>query len=345
MNKDEKRSVKVAVIGYGYWGPNLVRNFHEADKAEVAYVCDLSVERLAIVKRKYPAVIITNNYDEVLADKTVDAIIIATPTSSHYSLAKKALLANKHVWIEKPMTNNFEHAAELVELAKEKKLTLHVDHIFLYTEAVTLIKKIISSGVLGKIYYFDSTRINLGLFQPDTNVIWDLATHDISIMCYLLDLIPNSVSVFANDHVVKKTEDTAYLNFTFKKNISAHIQVSWLSPVKIRRTLIAGTKKMIVYDDLEATEKIKIYDYGIKISRKYIPESTTSGYHYRTGEIYIPAIQNKEALLSEANHFVECIIAKKETRTNGKSGEIVVDILEAAYKSLKNKGKTVKIKI
>lgn len=337
------KPLKVAIVGYGYWGPNLVRNFNEIETAEVAYVCDLREDSLRKVKRKYPAVQVTKNYDEVLADESVEAIIIATPTKTHYPIAKKALLAKKHVWVEKPMTDNSAHADELVKLAAKQKLILHVDHIFLYTEAVNTIKKIIDSGKLGKIYYFDSVRINLGLFQPDTSVIWDLATHDISIMAYVLNGIPKSVAVSASDHIVRKLSDTGHLNFSFPKHISAHIQVSWLSPVKIRRTLIAGSKKMIVYDDLEATEKIKVYDYGVRKPAQDMSLTTTSGYHYRTGEIVIPAIQTKEALQDEAMHFVKCIRTSTQTKTSGVDGAKVVKILEAAHLSLKKKGKQIEI--
>jgi predicted dehydrogenase len=340
---NNSRPLKVAIIGFGYWGPNLVRNFNAIESAEVAYVCDLREEQLRIVKRKYPNVNVTPNYDAILADETIEAIIIATPTRSHYALAKKALLANKHVWIEKPMTDNSAHAEELVKLAEKNKLLLHVDHIFLYTEAVNAIKKYIDSGKLGKIYYFNSTRINLGLFQPDTSVIWDLATHDISIMRYLLGVTPKTVTVSAHDHIVRKLPDTAYLNFTFPRHITAHIQVSWLSPVKLRRTLIAGSKKMIVYDDLEATEKVKIYDYGVKKPKAGTVLSTTSGYQYRTGEIIIPALPYKEALQEEAEHFVKCIRSLTLTKTNGIDGQEVVRILEAAHQSLKKNAKIIKV--
>lgn len=336
------RKLNVAIIGYGYWGPNLVRNFNELKNVKIAYCCDLREERLREVKNKYLGIKITRDYKKILKSKKVDAVIIATPLSSHYVLAKQALLSGKHVWIEKPMTQNSKEAKELIDLAREKEKIIFVDHIFLYTEPVRTVKKIIDSRKLGKIYFFDSVRINLGLFQPDTNVLWDLAPHDISIMRYLLGKDPEAVSVFASSHIISEIPDTAYLSFRFKDGISAHIHVSWLSPVKIRRSIIAGNNKMVVYDDLESAESVKIYDRGVaRRNKKAI--STTMGYQYRIGDIQVPAIEVKEALHSAAEHFIECIQKNRIPLTNGLEGLKVVSILEAAETSIRENGKFVKI--
>ncbi|MDO8658531.1 MAG: Gfo/Idh/MocA family oxidoreductase [Candidatus Levybacteria bacterium] len=339
----ENFNIKVAVVGYGYWGPNLVRNFSELEEVKLSACCDLRQERLNIVKRKYSQIYVTTKFEEILNDKTIDAVIIATPLSFHYRLAKQALLAGKHVWIEKPMVESYDQAKELIKLAEKVNKILHVDHIFIYTEAVRAMKKIIDSRELGKIYYFNSTRINLGLFQPDTNVIWDLATHDISIMCYLLGKMPSSVCAFGASHVNKKIEDTAFLNFRFQGGISAQIQVSWLSPVKIRQSLLVGSKRMIVYNDLETSEKLKIYDRRIAMKKDLSLTSSTTGYHYRTGDIFSPALEIKEALHTQASHFIKCIKFGRKTLTSGQEGLRVVKILEAASESLKIGGGMIKI--
>lgn len=337
MKKIDNISIKIAIVGYGYWGPNLLRAFDQSNRAKVIWCCDKKSDRLNIIKIKYPFIKTTQNFDDLIDDPSVDAIVIATPLSSHFPLAKKALNAGKHVWIEKPMTETSDQASELVQLADKKKKILFIDHIFLFTPAITYIKKMVSSGALGKVYYFDSIRINLGLFQPDSNVVWDLATHDISIMCYLLGQEPISVSVLGASHIDKGVEDTAYLHFRFPSKVSAHISLSWLSPVKIRRALIAGSKKMIVYDDLETSEKIKIYNSGVK--KSYRPESSTTGYHYRIGDMQAPALENREALLVACEHFIDCINKNEKPLTNGMEGLKVIKILEAASASLKDNGK------
>lgn len=343
MRKNNDSSVKVAVVGYGYWGPNIVRVFYENEKSEVVMCCDSNPDRLAIIRRKYPSIKTTLNFEDILSSKLVDAVIIATPLSSHYNFAKKALLANKHVWIEKPMTENSVQAKELVELAHKKKKIIQVDHIFLYTQAVAEIKRMIDSKEIGKSYYFDSVRINLGLFQPDSNVVWDLAIHDITIMCHLLEKKPKSVSAFGTSHIRNNLEDTAYLNFNFSEKVSAHVTVSWLSPVKIRKTIIAGSKKMVIYDDLETSEKVKVYDCGVSFSKGYRPESSTSGYQYRIGNIQIPALENKEALQNACAHFIDCILYNKIPLTDGLAGLNCIKILEAASLSVRNKGREQRI--
>ncbi len=336
--KNNKSNVNIAIVGYGYWGPNIVRNFYEVDGVRLVACCDVRKERLVLIKEKYPMVKTTSNLNDLLSDPTIDAIIIATPTTTHFSLAKKVLESGKHVWIEKPMTQTLEQAKTLLEIAKQNKRIIHVDHIFIYTEAVAIIKKMLDRGELGDLYYFDSVRINLGLFQHDVNVVWDLAPHDISIMLYLLNEYPVGVSVFANSHVVKGLEDTAYLSFQFESGKSAHIHVSWLSPVKIRRSIIAGSKKMVLYDDLEGSDKVKVYDKGLSFSKKTKHISTDLGYQYRTGNIFTPAITNTEPLRTECKEFVEAISAHGSTRTTGEEGLRVVKILEAASLSMKNNG-------
>lgn len=338
-----KPNVNVAIIGYGYWGPNIVRNFQEVEGVRLVACCDLRKEQLARIQEKYPMVKTTSNLDDLLNDPTINAIVIATPTTTHFSLAKRVLEAGKHVWIEKPMTQTVEQAKTLLKIAKKNKRIIHVDHIFIYTEAVSVIKNMLDGGDLGDLYYFDSVRINLGLFQHDINVIWDLAPHDISIMLYLLKEYPKSVSVFANSHVVKGLEDTAYLSFQFESGKSAHIHVSWLSPVKIRRSIIAGSKKMVLYDDLEGSDKVKAYDKGLSFSKETKRISTDLGYQYRTGNIFTPAITNREALLTECEEFVEAIRSNHSTRTPGEEGLRIVKILEAASRSMKKNGELTKI--
>lgn len=337
--------VKVALVGYGYWGTNILRAFNEIETAQVVACCDTRIERLDLIKKRYPSITVTSNFEDVLRDPEILAVVIATPLSKHYELAEKALKKKKHVWIEKPMTENSVQAKRLVVLAKRSSMILFVDHIFLYTKAVAYLKKFIDSGKLGKVYYFDSTRINLGIFQPDNNVIWDLATHDISIMCFLLNKYPTAVSAVGSSHIKPNVEDVAYLNFWFDNSTSAHISVSWLSPVKIRRTLIAGSKKMITYDDLETSEKIKVYDYGVSVKESYHPASSVLGHQYRTGDIHSPALESMEALQAAAKHFIDCIKKRKQPLTNGQEGYKVVKILEAASKSLQEEGRFQKVSI
>lgn len=342
----KSNQIKVAIIGYGYWGPNVLRAFSEVASAQIVVCCDLKTKNLQLVKQRYPSIKTTTDVDDILKDESINAVIITTPLSTHYPIALKALKAKKHVWIEKPMTQNSEQAKKLIKLAQKNNLLIFVDHIFLYTQAVSYLKKFIQSGNLGDIYYFDSRRINLGIVQQDNNVIWDLATHDISIMCHLLDKLPKEVSAYGTTHIKKGFEDIAYLNFSFDdNNISSHVAVSWLSPVKMRRTILAGSKKMVTYDDLETSEKIKIYDYGISPKKSYRPDSPTTGHQYRTGSIHSPALEGKEALQNAANHFIECIKFNKQPLSNGQAGYQLVKILEAASKSLNHKGKKERISI
>jgi len=334
--------IRVGVVGYGYWGPNLVRNFVEAADSQVIGVSDLRAERLNLVKARYPAIEVTTRAEDIIDDKRIDAIAISTPVSTHFDLAWKALQAGKHVLAEKPMTATSEQAIRLVEEAERRKLVLAVDHTFVYTGAVRKIQELVASGELGDIYYYDSVRVNLGLFQHDVSVIWDLAVHDLSIMEYILPLAPNAVSATGTGHVPGAPEDVAYLTLFFDDCLIAHIHVNWLAPVKIRRTLIGGSRKMIVYDDLEPSEKVKVYDKGITVN-----ESPDSVYQmligYRTGDMWAPRLDTAEALRTEAHHFINCIEQGETPIAGGLAGLRVVRILEAAGQSIADRGRPVTI--
>ncbi|MDX2469293.1 MAG: Gfo/Idh/MocA family oxidoreductase [SAR324 cluster bacterium] len=335
--------MKVAVIGYGYWGPNLVRNFAWTEGVDVKYVCDLSQERLDKVKGMFPSVEhTTTNLQEVLDDPEVEAIAISTPTSGHFPIAKAALEAGKHVLVEKPMTDNYKDGKILVDLAATKGLTLMTDHTFIYTGAVRKIKELIDAGEIGDIYYFDSVRVNLGLFQSDVNVMWDLAPHDLSIMLYCLDKKPRAVSAHGMAHVKGQPVNTAYMTVYFDDTTIAHFNVNWLSPIKVRMTMIGGTKKMIVWDDNLNSEKIKVYDTGVHLNDKDedIYKALIS---YRTGDMYSPQVANIEALKLECSHFVESIQNKTKPDTDGAFGLTIVAMLEAAQQSLDNEGKIISL--
>lgn len=331
--------IKIGVLGFGYWGPNLVRNFSATPGCQVTRVADTNSERLKKCKLLYPAVDTSTDADAVLEDNDIDAVVIALPVSHHYESAKKALLNGKHVMLEKPMTRLKEHALELIELAAEKKRVLMVDHTFLYTGAVQKIKEIVSAGELGDMRYFDSIRINLGLFQSDINVIWDLAPHDISILLHLADEFPQSVIATGISHTGNDLENLAYLTLNFQSNMVAHFTSSWTSPVKIRQILIGGTRKMIVFNDVEPTEKVKVYDTGFEVRSE--EEKNKILVDYRVGDIYIPKIDNREALKGVAGDFVNAVTQGKEPLSNWKSGLDVVTILEAAERSIKNRGREV----
>lgn len=335
--------IGIGVIGYGYWGPNMVRNFMEAPGASVVAVSDLRQEQLNRVKARYPAVKTTTNYRELYSDPAVDAIVVATPVSTHYKLALEALQAGKHVLVEKPLVESVEQGYRLIDEAARRGLVLMVDHTFIYTGAVRKIKEIITGGQLGPIYYYDSVRINLGIFQHDINVLWDLAVHDLAIMDYLLDDRPCVVTAVGMNHVNSK-EDIAYLTCLFDHDVIAHIHVNWLAPVKVRRTLIAGGEQMVVYDDLEPSEKVKLYNKGITINNNNgmdgIYEMLVG---YRTGDMWAPQLNRTEALYTEANHFLECIEQNKQPITSGEAGLSVVHILEAANRSMKQQGQPIEL--
>ncbi|MBI4653694.1 MAG: Gfo/Idh/MocA family oxidoreductase [Nitrospirae bacterium] len=330
--------MKLGVIGCGYWGPNLIRNFSENYHTDIKYVCDINENRLERIRLRYPHITATTNYKNILKDNDIQVVAIATPVHSHYNLAKDALEAGKHLLIEKPFTSKVKEAEELVELANKKNLMLFVDHTFIYTGAVKKIKEVISSGGVGDIYYFDSVRVNLGLFQSDINVIWDLAPHDVAIMDYLLTEKPKSVVATGASHTHSKIEDIAYVSINFKNNLIAHFHLNWMSPVKIRRIILGGNKKMIVFDDLDPADKVKIYDKGITLAKTNKKTVYQNRIQYRIGDMYAPNIDNTEALKIMVDHLADCLLNKKTPITDGESGLRVVRILEAAEKSMKKGG-------
>lgn len=338
--------IGVGVIGYGYWGPNLVRNFMEADGSHVVAVSDLSPQRLAQMQMRYPTIRATADYRELLADTAIDAIVVATPVSSHFDLTMQALRANKHVLVEKPLASSSEQVLRLIEEAERRKRVLMVDHTFVYTGAIRTIREIVASNALGDIYYYDSVRVNLGLFQHDVNVIWDLAVHDLSIMEYVLPTRPVAVSATGISNIKGQPENVAYITLFFAERQIAHLHVNWLTPVKVRRTLIGGSEKMIVYDDLEPSEKVKVYDKGVTLSQGQ-EEEPEAVYKllvsYRAGDMWAPRIESTEALATEAAHFIACIETGEPPLTDGYSGLNVVRILEAAELSLRTRGQLVEL--
>ncbi len=331
------KEISVAVIGYGYWGPNLLRNFQEADGIRVAVCCDQDPQRLARAKTRSPGVEVTTNFRDVLSHSGVDAVAIATPVHTHYDLAMQALQAGKHVLVEKPMTNRVDHAQELIELARKKGLVLMVDHVFVYSPPVVKMKEIIESGKLGSLYYIDSVRINLGLFQHDINVVWDLAPHDLSIVDYLLGRLPRSLATVGSVHADHDVEDVAYLNMDFGEGLLANFHVNWLSPVKVRHMIIGGSEQSLIYNDLENSEKIKVFNRGIAVAtgteqRRQVLIS------YRSGDVWSPKLSTEEPLARMTAHFASCIQEGSRPVTDGESGLRVVKILEAAQRSIKAQG-------
>jgi predicted dehydrogenase len=339
-----RNSINIGVIGYGYWGPNIVRNFAEIPGAYVRTVSDFKPELLAKVQARYPTIEVTTDCRDIFADSKIDAVAIATPVSTHFDLALAALQAGKHVLVEKPMTVTSEQALRLIEEAQRRNLVLMVDHTFVYTGAVRKMRELVANKELGDIYYYDSVRVNLGLFQHDVNVLWDLAVHDLSIMNYVLQSQPYAVSATGISHVPGGLENIAYLTLFFNSNLIAHIHVNWLAPVKVRRTLIGGSQRMIVYDDLEPSEKVKIYDKGITINA-----NSESVYQmligYRTGDMWAPHLDMTEALRTEGLHFIHCIEKGECPITDGEAGLGVVKILEAATQSMKKQGRLVELNL
>jgi predicted dehydrogenase len=334
--------IKVGVIGYGYWGPNLVRSMFEVTDTQVVAVSDMREERLHLVSSRYPSVAVTTDHWHLLDDPEIQAIAIATPVHAHYELALQALQRGKHVFVEKPMASTSQQAIRLIDEAERRNLVLMVDHTFVYTGAVRKIKDMVASGRLGDVYYYDSTRINLGLFQRDVDVIWDLAVHDLAIMDYVLPFAPCAVAATGINHVSGGTENLAYLTMFFEENVIAHVNVNWLSPVKIRRTLIGGSKQMIVYDDMEPSEKVKIYDKGITLTG-----DTDSLYKalvgYRSGDMFAPQLDVAEALKIELQHFADCVENGRTPITDGHAGLRVVRILESASRSMRQRGKLIEL--
>jgi predicted dehydrogenase len=333
--------IKIGIIGYGYWGKNLVRNFNSVSACDLVYVCENNESNSTKCQSQYPKIKVVANYDTLIDDDSIDAIVIATPVDSHYPLTRLALEAGKHVLVEKPLTSSHQEAKELVELANSKGLTLMVDHTFLYTGSVMHLKSLIEKNAIGEIQYFDSTRINLGLFQHDVNVLWDLAPHDISICNHILNLKPISVQAVGISHTKNNIENIAYLTLKYENNIIAHFNCSWVSPVKIRQMLIGGSEKMVVFNDMEPTEKIKIYDTGYQYQTD--EQRNEILVDYRTGDINVPKIKMTEALSLMAEDFINSIENNTTPISNAQLGLDVVEILDAAEISIKNGGKEIKL--
>ena len=330
--------IRVGVIGYGYWGPNIVRNFQQTEGSRVAAVCDKSDKSLRRILQAYPEMRVSSEANDLLTAVDIDAIAVVTPVWSHFELAKKALENGKHVFVEKPFTSTAAQAEELIELAERKKLKIMVDHTFLFTGAVGRIRQLIDGDILGNLYYYDSTRVNLGLFQHDVNVIWDLAPHDLSIMDHLIAQKPEAVVATGERHL-NGVADVAFITLYYPNNMIGHINVNWLSPVKVRTTLIGGEKKMLVWNDVEADEKIKVYDKGVQVTNgEAVYQQLVS---YRTGDMWAPKVEQVEALKAEAAYFIECINQDKRPFNDGQAGLRIVRTLEAADQSLCQKGKVI----
>jgi len=332
----------LGVIGYGYWGPNLVRNFAELPNAKVGFVSDLRPDRLARVTARYPNVKVSLDHRDLLADPAIDAVVIATPVSSHVALALEAMRAGKHVLVEKPLASSVADAERLIGEAAARRLVLMVDHTFAYTGAVRKMRELVEAGELGEVYYYDSVRINLGLFQRDVNVLWDLAVHDLSIMDFVLGRYPTMVSATGVAHVPGEHEDTAYMTMFFEDRLIGHLHVNWLSPVKVRRTILGASRKMVLFDDLETSDKVKVYDRGISLNPS--PESVYQMLvGYRAGDMWSPQLGVGEALYAEAAHFVDCVERGRTPDTDGEAGLRVVRLLEAATASLRHQGRPVSV--
>ncbi len=331
----EKKALSVGVIGFGYWGPNIVRNFNSQEDSRVSIVCDRRPEALVKVAKSYPDMEVTSDILQVLHSPNIDIVAVVTPVWTHFELAKAALENGKHVFVEKPFTSTSEQAEELIELAARKNLKIMVDHTFLFTGAVRKMKQLIDAGELGDIYYYDTTRVNLGLFQHDVNVIWDLAPHDLSIMDYLLSNKAEAVVATGQKHV-NSVEDVAFITIYYSNKLIAHVNVNWLSPVKVRTTLVGGDKKMLMWNDLESDEKIKVYDRGVRMNTREGVYDLLVG--YRSGDMWAPQIESTEALRLELAYFNECILEDKTPINDGHAGLRIVKVLQASNESLRNRG-------
>lgn len=334
--------IKIGVVGYGYWGPNLVRNFAELGRARIAGVVDLDPKKLDLVARRFPAVKTTSDFQDLLRDPEIDAIAVATPVDTHFELGMATLKAGKHLWLEKPMAETSLQARKLTDEADKRNLVLHVDHTFIYTGAIKKIRELVQAEELGKILYYDSTRVNLGLFQRDVSVISDLAVHDFSILDHLLDEQPVAVSAGGINHFPGTPENLAYITMFYDSGAIAHVNVSWLAPVKVRTVLIGGAKKMFVYNDLEPSEKLKIYDKGVSFT-----DDPAQIYQmrvgYRTGDMWAPKLDESEALRVGAEHFLDCIEHNAASMTGGALGLRVTEMIEAATTSMKARGQTIHV--
>ena len=332
--------IRVGIIGYGYWGPNLLRNFAEMQGSEVAAVADIDRAKLASVERRFPTVKVTTDFRELLNDPSIDAIAVATPVATHFELGMATLKVGKHLWLEKPMSETSLQARKLIDESERRQRVLMVDHTFIYTDAVRKMGQIIGDGDLGQVYYYDSIRVNLGLFQRDVNVISDLGVHDFSILDYLLKEHPVAVSASGINHFPGTPENLAYISLFYDSGVIAHANVSWLAPVKVRQILVGGSKRMITYDDLQPSEKVKVYDKGISFTDdpKQIYQMRVG---YRTGDMWAPRLEGSEALRVAAEHFVDCIRNGKAPETGGHLGLRVVELIEAATSSMRGKGETV----
>jgi predicted dehydrogenase len=339
--ENKKNKIKIGVIGCHYWGPKIIRNFKSLEDCEVEIVSDLDVENLKEIESKYPGIKTTKDYKLILNNPQIEAVSIVTPASTHYSLAKEFLSAGKHVLTEKPMAIKVKEAEELIFIAKEKNKILMVGHTFEYSPIIRKIKEIIKSGELGDIYFIYSSRVNLGLHRPDVNVLWDLAPHDISILTYLLDKNPINVSARGKSFLRKGLEDFAFIEFEFPGEVISHVHVSWLSPIKERRMIIIGSKKMLLYDDVNSEQPLAVYDKGI--DSVIFKESNQKNVSYYDKGMYLPRISQGEPLKIECQHFIDCIRENKPPLTNGRRGMEVLKILESIQKSLDLKGELVKI--
>jgi predicted dehydrogenase len=333
----------IAIIGFGYWGPNLARNFANISSGRLVGICDGNPKMLDRARSAHPTVKLFDSYDDVLNDESVDGVVIATPVSTHAPLALKALAAEKHILVEKPLAGNYTDALRVVEKAEELGKVLLVDHTFCYQGAIRKIKELIDSGHLGDLYYFDSVRINLGLIQRDVSVLWDLAVHDLSIIGYWIKDDPIAVSCTGSSHFESKQEDVAFMSLFYTNGFIAHVHVNWLSPVKLRTTLLGGEKKMIVFDDLDPVEKIKVYDRGVVVNNQPVGDNLAPLAYRRTGDIWMPQFDMTEAIKIEAEHFVRCIQGYEKPITGGRAALKIVRILEAAAQSMKESGNPVKL--
>jgi len=336
--------IRVGVVGYGYWGPNLVRNFAETDGVKMSAVCDARPERLALAERRHPGIKTYQSWDDLVADPSLDLVAVSTPVSTHFDIGRAALRSGKHLLVEKPMASDEDQCAGLIDEAASRNLVLMVDHTFAYTPAVRKMRELVVDGSLGDIYYYDSVRINLGLFQHDVNVIWDLAVHDLAIMHFVMPERAVAVSATGISHVEGGLENIGYLTMFFNSKMLAHIHVNWLAPVKVRSTLLGGSKKMVVYDDLEPSEKIKVYDRGITVNANTSADNVYKlMVGYRSGDMWAPRLDTAEALGVEIRHLVDCIEHGKRPVTDGEAGMEVVRILENCTRSMRDRGRPIEL--